>query len=1084
MKLTTIIDHLEHWVATQPDKLFSSFLDVHGNTIDTYTYREFHARTRHLAEYLSRHVRLSKGDRVLLVYPSGLEIIAAFVACARIGVIPVPVYPPTPVNFKAALAKLMLIARDCDARAALTTRELHRKYCAFSDAPDHADGLPELDWITTDDVRGRASESFHDDPGSILFLQYTSGSTGDPKGVIVSHENVIHNCRATTDHIPTAVCWLPQYHDMGLIGYYVYLVITGGTTYGFSPMNFLKRPLLWLQTLSRYRATYSSAPNFGFEYCLREDKIPADQLTGLDLSSVRVLMNGAEPVRAETFCRFLDRFGPYGLRPEAHIVAYGLAENTLAVTSYGRRIITVNKHLFQQDDVHIDHTSPEHNQLRLVSCGRVLDGIDLRIVDPETRTVLGSGQIGEIWLAGKSTTQGYWNRPDLTREVFHNTLAAEPDDQRHFLRTGDLGFLDENELFVCGRSKEIIIVRGVNYYPQDIERVVEATVQQDRAGNIAAFGGAGDDESLVIVIGVKSARKLPDPAEISRALRLHDYVGPHTIVFAPTSAISKTTSGKIARSLIRESWLNGELPTIATYTSAPPASSGPRQVPPGLRARFQHILAPFNLTGDEDHTLAEAGIDSLAMSLLLLEIERLLEERGITELGAEIDGRLLQRLTVAEFFALLNQFDTGSDEPTTALKSVLTQLKQENDAQEHEAMQQDIRLEPDTCTHRPASTRAIANVLLMGPTGFFGPFLLERLLRLTPYTYHVLVRARDQASGIERIRHALREAQLLGPALDAQLEQRVRVVCGDIAQHNLGLDAESWRSLTTQVQAVIHNAALVNYALNYDALRPHNVVGTRELLRFACAGNPKTFHFISSTIIFGWTPKAVLLETDNNDAMLNLDFGYAQTKWVGEQLILAAEDQGLEVRIYRPSFISASTRGVASNNDIVIRLLAFMINHGIAPDAQNQISFLPADIAAHNIATLFNQHHLPYRTYHVTVDDFYSLVDITSVITRDYGYQFTYFDTPSFIAEMKRRCVKEDLIYPLLDFFTRSSPKIAAMQHKRYDNRQYREVLEQSRTAADDPSLADTVSYLMAYLRREKLIPEPQVLTNAALKTT
>jgi thioester reductase-like protein len=1076
LAVNSVIEYLRHWAAVQPDKCFSSFLDLHGTETETYTCAEFDARSRHLAEYLSRHVGLRPGDRALLVYPPGLEIIVAFFACVRMGAIPVPVSAPMTMHFERGLAKLSFVAADCEARVALTTRKLYRSY-RLSLEQRRIDGCEQststrspLNWVTTDDVRGQASDTFRDHPGAILFLQYTSGSTSDPKGVIVSHENAIHNCQATTDHMPVGVCWLPQYHDMGLIGYYVYLVITGGTTYGFSPTDFLKRPVLWLETLSRVRATYTSSPNFGFEYCLREDRIAPDQLAGLDLSSVRVLMNASEPVRADTYHRFLERFAPYGLRPRAHVVAYGLAENTLAVTNYGRRLVTVDKRLFQQGTLRICDAERRHDeQLRLVSCGKPLSGIRVRIVDPRSRAALGDGHIGEIWVAGKSTCRGYWNRPDLTEEVFNNAVAQDPEDHHVYLRTGDLGFLDEGELFVCGRLKDLIIIRGTNYYPQDIEHIVEAASRKIRTGGVAAFTGNEQEETLVVVAEMRNPQDLPDPAEISHAIRTQCAIEPHTIVFVPARTIAKTTSGKIARSSTRQRWLRGELPALATHTNGTEhvARGAPSA---GLSGRFRHLLAAYSLTGHEASTLAEIGIDSLTLVMLLTGIEQVLDEHGATAAANEIDGQVLQRLTVAEFFSLLDQFDEASDEAIAALRALLKQRKHEQDDHERACMRYDATLRPISHVDRWADDAPLSSVLLTGPTGFFGPFLLSSLLLQTPYTYYALIRATDETSGMARIRDSLCRARLWTPALAEALDRRVHVVCGDIARHNLGLPADRWESLATQVQAVVHNAALVNYALSYDALRPHNVDGTRELLRFSSSGTKKEFHFISSTIIFGWTVKSVLLETDSNEEMAHLDFGYAQSKWVAEQLVFAAGEQGLTVRVYRPSFISASTGGIASKDDIVIRLLAFMINHGIAVDAGNQVSFLPADFAAHNIAAIFKQRQLSDRTFHVTVDDYHSILDITRMITREYGYPFVYHDIPGFVAEMNRRCTREDPLYPLLDFFNRSHRKVAAMQHKRYNNDRYREARQRSGNGCAAPPLQDIVSYLIAYMRCEGCI--------------
>jgi thioester reductase-like protein len=1080
--MNTISEYLEHWSGLHPDKRLFSFLDIDGKEREGYTYLAFHERTRHLAQYLSEHKGLKRGDRVLLVYPPGLELIVAFYACARVGVVPVPVYPPAPMNLQAGLSKLLFVSRDCQPKAALTTRSFYRSYQLLlakqriSSLWLGATALPEFEWVTTDDVRGQATGTFRDDPGEILFLQYTSGSTSDPKGVIVSQENVLHNCVSSVDFIPIGVSpigvsWLPQYHDMGLIGHYLFSVIFGATVYGFSPLDFLKKPALWLQTISRVKATYTCAPNFGYEYCLREDKLPRKEIEKVDLSSLRAMMNGAEPVRAETHTRFLERYTPYGLNPEALFAAYGLAENTLAVSHHGRRFLTVNKKLLQQRTLHIEVPhSRNNNQLRLVSCGKPVGGTDIRIVDPASRAALGDDHIGEIWVAGKSACRGYWNRPELSEEIFRGAVANDPNDRRAYLRTGDLGFVHEGEVYVGGRLKDLIIIRGVNYYPQDIETIVEGVSRKIRRGCVAAFDVDADSkgEALVVAVEVRNPEDLPDPVEIARAIRTKYYIEPQKIAFVGRRTLPKTTSGKLSRSRTRQAWLNGELPLIATWVSTPGENT--EADPSPLRRRFRYILELYNLTGREEYSFSEIGIDSLTMVELLSDIKKLLEEYGAGELAEEVGTGLLQRLTIGEFFSLLDKFENPSREPIVALRHVLRRIQEEHRSYERECMRTDAVLERFPRIESPEESRLpVTNVLLTGATGFFGPFLLNSLLRETPLTLCALIRASDPDQGLERIRAGLRRSRIWTPFLEGEFEKRVSVVCGDLTKHNLGLRSDEWRSLATQVQAVLHNGAVVNYVLGYDALGPHNVGGTRELLRFAFTGTPKAFHFVSSTFIFGWTVNDTLREADCNQDMENLDFGYAQSKWVAEQLVFAAGRQGLPVRVYRPSLISPSADGVGSKDDVAIRLLAFMIKHGIAVEASNQISFLPADLAAHNIATLFQKPPLGCQTLHLTADNYYNIADVTRLLTRDFGYEFEYHDIPGFVAEMNRRCTKEDLLYPLLDFVNRSHSKISAMQHKRYNNDQYRQARRQS-GGRRDPELAETVSYLMAYLRREGLV--------------
>jgi thioester reductase-like protein len=1077
---TTLIDCLTRWAESEPDGELYTYLDVEGRERDTYTYLAFQERTRHLAWHLATRAGLKRGDRVLLVYPPGLEIIAAFFACARIGVIPVPVYPPTPMNFEIGLGKLTYIANDCEAAAALTTRGFYRSYRLLQakrtlSAPWSRPKLPKLEWITTDDVRGVAPVGYADDPGDVLFLQYTSGSTSDPKGVVVTHRNVVENGRATVDHRMVGVSWLPQYHDMGLIGYYLFPVVVGGKVYGFSPLDFLKRPALWLQTISRVGATYTSSPNFGYEYCLRPDKVGDDDLPGLDLSSLRVMMNAAEPVRSDTFERFFERFAPCGLRQEAHVAAYGLAENTLCVSNHGRHVVTANKRLLQQQKLHLEPQQAKNvNQVRLVSCGAPLAGVDVRVVDPETRAVLHEKQIGEIWLSGPATCGGYWRRPELTEEVFGGTIAGDAEGRRH-LRTGDLGYLHEGEVYVCGRIKDLIIIRGVNYYPQDIEKIVESASARIRTGGVAAFDVEEEGEALVVIVEVRKSGDLPDPREIARAVRTQYYIEPHTIAFVPAKTISKTTSGKTARAATRRRWLAGEIEAIATHHSV--REQEPAGDLSGLRERFQYIVELYNLTGREDYSFAEIGIDSLTMVRLIEDIKDLLEEHGAGELVRHVDVKLLQRLTIAEFFSLLDQFEKAADQPIAALRHVLKKIQDDHEAYERDCMRADATLPaPASAQGRGAEVNAM---LLTGATGFFGPFLLASLLRKTPYTLHVVVRATDPVHGMGRLRASLRRSRLWTPELDATLEERVRVVCGDVARHNLGMKSETWRTLSGKVQAVCHNAALVNYVMGYDALRPHNVDGTREMIRFARTGVEKEFHLISSTFIYGWTVKPVLLESDANPEMANLDFGYAQSKWVAEQLVYAAAASGLPARVYRPSLISPSTGGVGSRDDIAVRLIAFMINHGVAVDAKNQISFLPADIVADNIASLVARPSDWGRTYHATVDGYYNMKDVTEVIARNYGYDFAYYDIPRFIAEMNRRATADDPIYPLLDFFNRSVDKLVAMQHKRYGNDGWREARVAAPDGRPDPALEETVSYLMDFMLREGIV-QPRARKAAA----
>lgn len=929
---------LDAWAVTQPEKLLFAFIDADGHEREAYTYRQFQMRTRGLADQLARSTGLARNDRVLLAYPPGLELIVAFFACARMGAIPVPT--PAAMNNGRGLPKLLKVAEDCQARAVLASQDVLDSVSTVSAARNR-------DWIATEGLRELAGPEFRDDPNPILFLQYTSGSTGDPRGVIVTHENVLENAASTVSQAEIGVSWLPHYHDMGLIGYHLFVAISGGTGYDLSPRDFLRRPALWLQTISRVRATYASAPNFGFEYCLRPGKINSSDLIGVDLSCLQVLMSAAEPVQPRTVRRFIERFRPYGLKPEACVVAYGLAESTLAVAHYGRRFVTADPEKLRTGGASL---APLHdddgNGVALASCGRALPGIEVLIVDPQTHTVLPEHRVGEIWIAGASVCRGYWGRPALTKDVFGNALADNPQGTPQYLRTGDLGFLDAGELFVCGRIKEIIICRGVNHYPGDIEAAVASASTKIRDGGVAAFSG-NREETLVIVAEVKNPHDLPDPAKIAGAVTTQCQIEPFIIVLAPPRTIARTTSGKNARQVTREWFLSGQLSSVATYR-APPVRPDTFMMH-NARERLQSLLASCGDLGGERTTLAAMGFDSVKLIDIFLDLEQLLSEFGIPDLANEIDVSLLQQLTTSDLSLLLERPDGSSVAAVEARREHLQRIRRAFEQGVQSQMRADATLRPGDLGTYEVCQEPIKQVLMTGVTGFFGPFLLSSLLSVTPYEYWVLVRANDSEHGRVRLQEALRRAGLWTRSLASQVESRVRVVCGDLSREWLGLQPQLWTSLTRSVHAVFHNAALVNYVLTYNALRLHNVEGTRALLKFASTARRKDFHFISSTFIFGWTRKRTLAEIDNNNEAEGLDFGYAQSKWVAEQLVLAAEARGLPVQIYRPSLISASSSGIGDCNDIAIRLLSFMINQGIAVETANQLSLIPADVAAANI---------------------------------------------------------------------------------------------------------------------------------------
>ena len=1076
--MASILGHLDRLADEHPDKLLYSYLDVNGDPIESYTYASFLHRAQAIAGHLWKEDRFAAGDRLLLAYPPGLEMICAFFGCVLAGLIPVPVYPPSSRGFQSALYKMVHIAKDCQAAGILTSRDYHASLktnlarsgvSACGVDVDYISGLP---WIATEDFVDTISERPAVHPSKILFLQYTSGSTMEPKGVIVTHENILNTCPLVIDHpAPVVVSWLPQYHDMGLIGCYLYPAVKGGTTYGFAPMDFIQRPILWFDAITKYHATATAAPNFAYDYCLRAGRLSKESLEACDLSSLRVLMCAAEPVKPDTYTRFLEAFQSYGLKSESFYVAYGLAENTLAVSLGGRNIVSVNKRALALGAARMTtEVSEIGGAMQIVSCGTPLPGLDVKIVDPEGHFALKPERTGEIWVAGSGKCRGYWNNPELTLKQFRARLVDDTPYEDGYLRTGDIGFFHDGELYVCGRIKDMIILRGQNYYPHDIENVVEKSSSLIRHNCVAAFQIQEDSEpALAIVAEVKNPKALPEARKIAAAVRNYLNVEVAVISLIAPRAIPRTSSGKIMRHKTKQMWLQRQFTVLSDFSREKDAGNSTSDS--DMHSSFAELKARYSLTGLESYNLVEAGLDSLDLVAFMHELKELLRDKGADMLARQVDIGVIQRVSVAELFGLAEQLKRAPKEALVHLRHFLVAFREEQCTAEKQMMSNDRKLifEPPVPSPMP-EIPMLNQVLLTGGTGFIGPFLIKSLLEQTKANIYVLVRSSDEKQGGQRLRAAMESMGTCAAGLMEMFEARVIPVCGDLGQPKLGLTQVLWDFLASEIDTVFHNGATVNYLFNYDMMRDANVLGTNEIVRLAFEGRPKEFNYVSTTFVFGWAVKSVLNETDLNENMELLDFGYSQSKWVAEQVVVDARNRGLSARIFRPALVSPSVTGGGNNFDITVRLVAFMVNHGIGVDTLNQVSFVPADIVANNIVAISTTPGTANKTYHVTRDDYSNMMDITGLITKATGRQFETFSLPDFVPELIRRCRKEDLLFPLLDFLVGSVDNISAMEFKRYDSSSYQMARDASVWGKADPSLEDTVNGILKFMYRKGII--------------
>ncbi|WP_198299658.1 MupA/Atu3671 family FMN-dependent luciferase-like monooxygenase [Tumebacillus avium] len=625
----TLVGLLQKRAGEQPEMNGYTFLTEDGGE-ERVSYAALDRKARAVAAWLQNIG--AAGERALLLYPPGIDYIAAFFGCLYGGVLAVPAYPP---RQNGNLERLQAVVKDADARFVLTTSGI---------APAVEERFAGVTCVVTDGLTEELAELWIEpalERETLAFLQYTSGSTSAPKGVMLSHGNLLHNLgeieqRFGTTKESRGVVWLPPYHDMGLIGGILNPLYTGYPMSLMAPVSFIQKPLRWLEAISKTRATVSGGPNFAYELCLQ--KISEEQRDRLDLSSWHNAFSGAEPVRAETLERFAAFFGPVGFKKQAFFPCYGLAEGTLLVA--GGRVDdapVVRTFAAEELEENLAVEAPLGEGSRtLVSSGNVgLTEQDVFVVDGETGARCADGVVGEICVQGSSVAQGYWQRDDLTQAAFGGGV----------LRTGDLGFVLGGELFVTGRLKDLIIIRGRNYYPQDVEFAVQESHLAVRNPNGAAFSvEVQGEERLVVVQEIERAHRKGDPSDVIAAIRQkvaeEHQLQVYGVVLIRPASIPKTSSGKVQRHQCKQRFLAGTLEVVANSVLDGGLTAGNA----GLSARDQdheNAQAKFAMveTTAETEGLTGSGFDIKAMA-------ESAEAEGLNDSGFDMKAIVLDREAV------------------------------------------------------------------------------------------------------------------------------------------------------------------------------------------------------------------------------------------------------------------------------------------------------------------------------------------------------------------------------------------------------------------------------------------------------
>src|SRR5512141_393300 len=616
------------------------------------TYAQLDRRARAIAARLQAISFACQCGRP--VCPAGLDFSAAFFGCLYAGCVAVPTYPP---HRHRMLERFQAVAADAGARIALSNASGAAQFQAMMEAKTSGQAATssQLSWLATDEIPDALAERWQEPaiaPDTLAMLQYTSGSTSRPKGVMLSHANLMANIRAIhqafgIQYGESSVFWLPMHHDMGLVGGVLVPVFTGATNVSISPATFLQNPITWLAAISKYRATISGGPNFAYDLCIR--KITAEQPATLDLSSWALAFVGAEPIAPGTLERFAAAFAPCGFKPGAFYPCYGLAEATLMVSG-PRRCSGATVGAFRSTALTENRVEPVTNDSpqarRLVSCGSPVGDLRVVIVDPHSRAEEAPGRVGEIWVDGASVGQGYWNKPGQTRRSFDARLSDTGGGP--FLRTGDLGFMREGQLYVTGRLDDLIIVRGLNRYPQDIEATARGSHPLLKSGNGAAFvaDDHGHQRLVLVQETARNGEKDLTPAldAIRQAVLDEHGLALDAIVLVRSGTILRTSSGKIQRHACRAAFLAGELKAVAEHCGLPVDNAGPRSairpaaahagsstahpVPhswQAVMAAVKHAHAAAGAASADltpDTPLAALGLDSLRRLDLVATLEK------------------------------------------------------------------------------------------------------------------------------------------------------------------------------------------------------------------------------------------------------------------------------------------------------------------------------------------------------------------------------------------------------------------------------------------------------------------------------
>lgn len=967
-----ILEKFQHDAAQNPDRVLYDFLNCEAQPIGQapVTIGQAWRSAMDMAAAL-RAKGARKGDRAIILSLQDAGTVYAVWGCMLAGVVFTVIPPPLD---EGKLARFVSVLRSCKPKFLISNEGMEKESETNVTGPLLKKAFLQvvaLKRVYTDRVQPAAGPDAvcPHDADDLLYLQYTSGSTSAPKGVMVTYGNLmgcIAQCLEIFDFTKGShnlASWVPFYHNIGLIvAIFLPVIAPRGVSYFIPTLQFLEKPTVWLQVLSQFKVNITAAPNSAYDVCAR--LVSPEEAKQYDLSHMTHLINGSEFVNAATVEKFCRRFG---ISPGAFAPGYGLSECVCVATLASMDYQCANISLADYREGRFVPTEGEGKAI--VSVGRPAGDMKILAVRPDG-TACAPGEIGEIYLQGASVCAGYWQDPAESKRF----AAVVPGHPGRFYRTGDMGLMAGGRLYLTGRIKEMIIIGGKNIFPSDITLLLHEQGVALPMDAVTVFSVAAEEGERPVLC----AECAPDAdfralaAQVNRLTAQHFGFSFSDIVFAKSGALPRTDNRKIKTLEAKRLYEEGRLALLYSAAAqggvarplegaprekaALPAHAAPEQVQPLIRALFEELLPGADF-GPEDSFL-ELGGDSLRMMELLCGLER--------DLGLELDlRRVAATPSVAGISAYISDVLNGREADGKP------DLRQECVLDEDIRPQEPYTAPPEACT----------KVFLTGATGFLGAYLTRALLRRPGVTVYCHARAATREQAMERIAANLRRFCCW------QEDYRARIVPvpGNLDLPRLGMDAETWQRLSQEIEMVYHNGAILNFVFPYSQMKRTNVLGTAECLRFACTGRAKYFHYISSYSVYD-NPSHFdrrVLEADPLSSPDGYFLGYSETKWVAEKLVGITRQRGLQAAVYRPGDITGTPKeGIWKLEDLISRALVGCIQLGFVPDMEANLHLTPVDYVADAIAHISFQSAACGQAFNLINQRILPLGQITALLRR------------------------------------------------------------------------------------------------------